>query len=110
MGVIYPACIVSFISTFSFAFYAITRRFIVIPIALLSTGLTLPFVSLAALQIGRYIRDYSHLYRGKRDIREWLDFKKQNPYIFTDKSSDQRNAPPKFDRQRTKETKYGFLR
>jgi hypothetical protein len=106
MGVLYPACVMSFVSIVSFAYYAATRRFLMIPFTLLSTGLTLPFVALAALQIGRYIQDYSHLYRGKRDIREWLDFKKQNPYLFTDKKFDQRDAPPIFDRQRTQDAKY----
>jgi hypothetical protein len=96
----------SFISILSFVYYAVTQRFVIIPIALLSTGLTLPLVTLAALQFGRYIRDYSHLYRGKRDIREWLDFKKQNPYIFTDENVNQRDAPPIFDRQRTQKPRY----
>lgn len=61
-----------------------------------------------SLQIGRYIQDYSHLYRGKRDIREWIDFKKQNPYFFTDKQADRRDEPPIFDRQRTEEPRYVF--
>jgi hypothetical protein len=105
LGIIYPACVISFVSILSFAFYAATRRFALIPITLLTTGLTFPFVSIAAIQIGRYIRDYSHLYRGKRDIREWLDFKKQNPYFFTEKNFDQRDAPPIFNRQRTQEAR-----
>ncbi len=93
----------SFVSTVSFAFYLFTRRFVLMPFFLFSTGLTLPFVTIAALQIGKYIRDYSHLYRGKRDIREWLDFKKRNPYFFTEKNIDQRDEPPIFERQRTQE-------
>ncbi len=105
IGIIYPACLMSFVSISSFVFYAITRRFIIIPFTLLFTAVTFPFITIAALQIGRYIRDYSHLYRGKRDIREWIDFKKQNPYFFTEKNFDQRDAPPIFDRQRTKETR-----
>ncbi|CAF3516346.1 unnamed protein product [Adineta steineri] len=103
MGVIYPTCILSLISILSFAFYATTRHFVIVPVALFSIGLTLPVVSLAALQLGKYIRDYSHLYRGKRDIREWLAFKKENPYIFTEKNFQQRDAPPIFNRQRTEE-------
>jgi hypothetical protein len=106
LGVAYPAFAVSFISLLSFGFYAVTHRVFLVPIALFSTGLTLPIVALAATQMGRYIRDYSHLYRGKRDIREWLDFKRRNPNIFTDKSFDQRGAQPGFDRQRTEEPRY----
>ncbi|CAF1600129.1 unnamed protein product [Rotaria sp. Silwood1] len=105
LGIVYPACIMSFVSIISFIFYAITRRFIAIPVALLATGLTLPFVTLSALVIGRYVRDYSHLYRGKRDIHEWLDFKKRNPYFFTNKNFDQRHTSQTFNRQRTQETK-----
>jgi hypothetical protein len=63
-------------------------------------------VMIGALQIGRYIRDYSHFYRGKRDIREWINFKKQNPYFFSDKQSNKTDAPPIFNRQRTQEPKY----
>jgi hypothetical protein len=110
MGIIYPACVMSFVSILSFTFYAFTQRVALIPIALLSTGVTLPLVTLVALQVGRYVRDYSHLYRGKRDIREWLDFKKQNPSIFTDKTYQDKDAPPIFDRQRTQETKYVSVR
>jgi hypothetical protein len=106
LGIIYPACIMSFVSVVSFAYYTFARRFVVMPFLLLSTGLTFPFVNIAALQIGRYIRDYSHLYRGKRDIREWLNFKKQNPYFFTEKNTDQRDEPPIFNRQRTQEPRY----
>ncbi|CAF3698432.1 unnamed protein product [Rotaria sordida] len=105
MGIVYPACIMSFVSIVSFIFYAITGRFIAIPIALLSTGLTFPFITLSVLIIGRYIRDYSHLYRGKRDIHEWLDFKKRNPYFFTDKHFDQQYTSQTFHRQQTQETK-----
>ncbi|CAF2777730.1 unnamed protein product [Rotaria sp. Silwood2] len=105
MGIVYPACLMSFVSIISFGFYAITRRFITIPVALFSTGITLPFVTLSALVIGRYIRDYSHLYRGKRDINEWLDFKKRNPYFFTDKHYDQQSTSQTFNQQRTQETK-----
>ncbi|UJR31803.1 hypothetical protein I4U23_019280 [Adineta vaga] len=105
MGIVYPACAMSFISLVSFAFYAFTQRILIVPIALLSTGLTLPVVSLAALQLAKYIRDYSHLYRGKQDIRDWLDFKRQNPYLFTDKSFDQKDSQSTFHRQRTEETK-----
>ena len=93
----------SFVSAVSFVYYALARRFILIPFFLLSTGLTLPIVTIGTLQLSKYIRNYSHLYRGKRDIREWLDFKKRNPYFFTDKNIDQRDAPPIFDRQRTQE-------
>jgi len=99
----------SSVSILSFIFYAATRRFIMIPLTLLFTGVTIPFVTTIAFQIGRYIRDYSHLYRGKRDIREWLHFKKQNPYIFTDKHSNQQDAPPIFNRQRTEEPKYVYF-
>lgn len=106
LGIIYPTCVMSFASIFSFIFYAITRRLVIIPLALLSTGITFPFVTIAAVQIGRYIRDYSHLYRGKRDIREWLDFKKRNPYFFTEENSDKRDEPPIFNRQRTQESRY----
>jgi hypothetical protein len=109
MGIIYPACIMSCVSILSFAIYAVTQRLVVIPLALVSTGVTVPFVTTIALQIGRYIRDFSHLYRGKYDIRAWLDFKKQNPYIFTDKHSDQKDAPPIFNRQRTEEPRYVFF-
>lgn len=107
LGIIYPACIISFASAFSLIFYTITRRIVFIPIALLSTGITFPFVTILASQLGRYIRDYSHLYRGKRDIREWLDFKKRNPYFFKDIDSDKQNdEPPIFNRKRTQDSRY----
>ncbi|CAF1137248.1 unnamed protein product [Rotaria magnacalcarata] len=108
MGVIYPACIMSLISIVTFVIYAFTHRFVAIPIALLTIGLTLPVVTMSSLVIGRYARDYSHLYRGKRDIREWLDFKKQNPNFFTDKHFDARQTSETFTRQRTQETKSSY--
>lgn len=102
VGLAYPASLASAVSVVSFAVYSFTGRVVVIPCALLATGLTFPLVTLAALQIAKYIRDYSHLYRGKRDIREWLDFKKQNPYIFTDKSYDQREDSSGFEREQSR--------
>lgn len=98
----------SFVSIVSFICYAATKRFVAIPIALLATGLTLPFVTISSLILGRYVRDYSHLYRGKRDIREWLDFKKQNPYFFTDKHFNPQQTSETFTRQRTQETKPSY--
>ncbi|CAF1548361.1 unnamed protein product [Adineta ricciae] len=105
LGIVYPVCAVSCISLLSFTVYAMTRRVLVIPIALLTTGFTLPIVSFGVFQIARYVRDYSHLYRGKQDIRDWLEFKRQNPHIFTDKSFDQKTAQSTFHRQRTEESK-----
>mgnify|MGYP006892797265 CR=1 FL=1 len=95
----------SSVSVLSFLYYAVTHRIFTIPIALLTTGLTLPFVTIAAVQLGRYVRDYSHLYRGKRDIQEWINFKRQNPNIFNEKYFEQKDEPPIFERQRTQETR-----
>lgn len=92
LGVIYPACLMSLVSSVSFLYYIATHRFVIVPFFLFATGISFPFVTMLSLQIGRYIRDYSHLYRGKRDIREWIDFKKQNPYFFTDQESDQKRT------------------
>ena len=102
VGLAYPVALSSFVSVVSFAVYGFSGRVVLIPCALLATGMTFPLVSLAATQISKYIRDYSHLYRGKRDIREWLDFKKRNPYIFTDKSYDQREDTSGTAREQTR--------
>jgi hypothetical protein len=105
MGVLYPVLFTSTTSIFSLATFAVTQRFVIIPCGLVAAGLTFPIVSLAVLQISKYIQDYSHLYRGKRDIRDWLSFKQQNPNIFTEKTNTQRDASSTFDREQTREAR-----
>jgi hypothetical protein len=100
MGVLYPVLFTSTTSIFSLATFAVTQRFVIIPCGLVAAGLTFPIVSLAVLQISN-----SHLYRGKRDIRDWLSFKQQNPNIFTEKTNTQRDASSTFDREQTREAR-----
>lgn len=99
LGVAYPICLSSSVSVLSLIYYLWAKRLIVIPCALLLVGTTLPISTMAALQIGKYVRDYSHLYRGKRDIRDWLDFKKRNAYLFNDRPFESKNHST-FQRQR----------
>ena len=108
MGIAYPTCIVSLSSFLSFTFYVVTRRLLIVPISLITMGLTLPFFTMTSLMLGRYIRDYPHLYRNKRDIREWLNFKRQNPYLFKDKTFEQRHTSQTFHQQRTQEFTYVY--
>ena len=87
------------------AFYSFSGRIAVIPIALLVTGVTLPPTIFGTLQIGRYVRDFSHLYRGKRDLREWLEFKKQNPHRFTERDYGDQDRSAAFQYEQTRETR-----
>ena len=102
LGFAYPVCAASVISVLSVAFYSFSGRVAVIPIALLVTGITLAPTIFGTLQMGRYVRDFSHLYRGKRDLRDWLEFKKQNPYRFTERDDGDQDGSAGFQREQTR--------
>jgi hypothetical protein len=105
MGVAYPIGITAVISSLSFLLYACTGRIAMIPCAIFALGITFPLCAAFATQVGRYVRDYAHLYRGKRDIREWLEFKRKNPYRFTDSGFDRREESSTFQRERTQDAR-----
>ena len=101
LGLLYPLFLGTVSTTISSVVYVLTSREVIIPCTLFLTGITFPISVVVGSQIAKYVRDYSHLYRGKKDIREWLDFKKRNPYLFTDRAFEQQQQKfSTFERQR----------